>query len=78
MMPRTLNIDELVLRLPSVDEEQAGRIARDVADRLARALGRMEMYPLPAGAAVSIRIADGTPYEEMAEMIARRILEALR
>ena len=78
MMPRTLRIDELLLRLPSLDEEQARRIAEDVADRLARAVGRTEMYPLPAGAALSIRIPDGTPREELAEMITQRILEALR
>ncbi|WP_266182085.1 hypothetical protein [Dyella humicola] len=78
MMPRTLRIDELVLRLSALDEEQGGRIAKDVANRLARAVGRMEMYPIPAGAVVSIRISDGTPHEEMAEMITQRILEALR
>jgi hypothetical protein len=78
MMPQTLRIDELLMRLPSLDEEQARRIARDVADRLARAVGGIEMYPVPAGAALSIRIPDGTPRDELAETITRRILEALR
>jgi hypothetical protein len=78
MMPQTLRIDELLMRLPSLDEEQARRIARDVADRLARAVGRTEMYPVPAGAGLSIRIPDGTPHDELAETITRRILEALR
>jgi hypothetical protein len=77
-MPRTLRIDELLLRLPSLDETQARRIAEDVAARLARAVGRTEMYPVPAGAALSVRVPDGTPAEELAETIARRILEALR
>jgi hypothetical protein len=36
------------------------------------------MYPIPAGASLSIRIPDGTPPEELAETITRRILEALR
>ena len=78
MMPRTVRIDELLLRLPSLDEDKARRLAEDVADRLSRALGRSEMYPIPAGASLSIRIPDGTPPEELAETIARRILEALR
>jgi hypothetical protein len=78
MMPQTLRIDDLLLRLPSLDEEQAHRIAKDVADRLARTVGRTEMYRLPAGAALSIRIPDGTPRDELAETITRRILEALR
>jgi hypothetical protein len=78
MMTKTLRIDELLLRLPSLDEDRARRLAEDVADRLARALGRSEMYPIPAGASLSIRIPDGTPPEELAETITRRILEALR
>jgi hypothetical protein len=78
MMPGTVRIDQLLLRLPSLDEDRARRLAEDVADRLARALGRSEMYPVPAGASLSIRIPDGTPPEELAETIARRILEALR
>jgi hypothetical protein len=78
MIPETLRIDELLLRLPSLDEEQARRIADDVADRLARAVGRTEMFPVPAGAALSIRIPAGTPFEQLAETITRRILEALR
>jgi len=78
MMPQTLRIDELLLRLPSLDEEQARRIAKDVAYRLARAVGRTEMYPVPPGAVLSIRIPDGTPGEELVETITRRILEALR
>jgi hypothetical protein len=36
------------------------------------------MYPIPAGASLSVRIPNGTPPEELAETIARRILEALR
>jgi hypothetical protein len=78
MIPKTLRIDELLLRLPSLDEAHARRIAEDVADRLARAVGRTEMYPLPAGAMLSVRIPDGTPPDELAETISRRILEALR
>ena len=66
MIPKTVRIDELLLRLPSLDEAQARRLAEDVADRLARALGRTEMYPIPAGASLSIRIPDGTPPEELA------------
>jgi hypothetical protein len=78
MIPETLRIDELLLRLPSLDEVQARRLAEDVADRLASAVGRTEMYSIPAGARLSVRIPAGTPPEELAETIARRILEGLR
>ena len=78
MTPETLRIDELLLRLPSLDEAQAHRIADDVAERLSRAVGRVEMTALPAGATLSIRIPAGTPDSDLAETIAHRILEALR
>ena len=78
MIPRTLRIDELLLRLPSLDDEQARRLAQDIAERLARSVGRMEMYPLPAGVALSVRVPQGTPDDELAETITQRILEALQ
>jgi hypothetical protein len=78
MNPETLRIDELVLRLPSVEEARARLIAKDVAERVASAVGRTEMYTIPAGAALSVYIPAGTPTEDLAETIARRILEALR
>jgi hypothetical protein len=78
MIPETIRIDELLLRLPGVDEVAARRVATDVAQRLARALGRTEMYPLPAGAALNVRIPAGVAPEDLAETIADRILEALR
>jgi hypothetical protein len=78
MTPETLRIEDLLLHLPSLDEAEARRIAKGVAERLARAVGRTEMYAVPAGAALSIRIPEGTPREELAETITRRILEALR
>lgn len=77
MILETLRIDELLLRLPSLDETRARRIAEDVSARLARAVGRTDMYPVPAGVALSVRIPAGTPPDELAETIARRILEAL-
>jgi hypothetical protein len=78
MIPETLRIKELLLRMPALDETRARHIAADVAARLARALGRTEMYPLPAGASLSVRIPAGVPPEQLAETIAARILEALR
>ena len=78
MIPETMRIDELLLRLPSLDEAQARQIAEEVSARLARALGRTEMFPVPAGSALSVRIPAGTPPERLAETIANRILEALR
>jgi hypothetical protein len=77
MIAETLRIDELLLRLPSLDETQARQIAEDVSARLVRAVGRAEMFPVPAGVALSVRIPAGTPPDELADTIARRILEAL-
>jgi hypothetical protein len=78
MIPETIRIDELLLRLPGVDEVAARRIAAEVAERLARAVGRTEMYPLPVGAALKVRVPSGIAPEQLAETIADRILEALR
>lgn len=78
MIPDTIRIEELLLRLPGLDEERGRRIAGDVAARLAAALGRTELYPLPAGASLRVRVPAGTPPEDLAETIAGRILEALR
>jgi hypothetical protein len=78
MIPETLRIDELLLRVPDLQPEQARRLAADVAARLARALGRMDMYPVPHGAALSVRVPPGTPRSELARVIAGQILEALR
>ena len=78
MIPETMRIDELLLRVPDLEPEQARRLAGDVAARLARALGRTEMYPVPNGASVSVRIPPGTPRRELAQVIADQIMEALR
>ena len=78
MMAETLRIDELLLRVPDLQPEQARRLAADVAARLARALGRTEMYPVPHGALLWVRVPAGTPRGELAEVIAGQILEALR
>ena len=78
MIPETLRVDELLLRLPELDEEDARRLAVDVSARLARALGRTEMYPLPDGASLSVRIPPDTPRRDLARVIADRSLEALR
>jgi hypothetical protein len=78
MIPETIRIDELLLRLPGIDEVAARRVAANVAERLARAAGRTEMYSLPAGAALKVHIPAGVPPEDLAETIADRILEALR
>jgi hypothetical protein len=74
----TLRIDDLLLRVPGVDERDAPRLAREVGARLARALDRAEMSDVPAGATLHVRIPYGTPRGEMADVVARQILEALR
>jgi hypothetical protein len=78
MIPETLRIDELLLRLPGLDEAQARQIAEEVSARLAEAVGRTDMFPVPAGAVLSVRIPAETPAAELTETITRRILEALR
>ena len=78
MIPETLRIDELLMRLPGIDETEAREVAGNVAARVARALGRTDMIPLPAGSVLRVRIPAGVPREELAETIAERILEALR
>jgi hypothetical protein len=82
MIPETLRIDELLLRVPALEAEQARALAADVAARLARALGRREtypeMYPVPDGASLAVRVRPDTPRGELARAIADQILEALR
>ena len=78
MIPDTLRIDELLLRLPGIDEPTARQIAEDVAARLARALGRDEMFPVPAGSSLRVQIPAGVPRADLAETIAGRILEIMR
>lgn len=78
MSPDTIRIDELLLRLPSLDESRARLIARDVSARLARAFGRRDMPPLPRRDTLTVHIPDGVPAERLAEIIAARIVEALR
>jgi hypothetical protein len=78
MISETLRIDEMLLRVPQLSEDQARWLAQDVAELLARALGRTEIYPLPAGALLNIRIPHGTPRSELAGTIASQIIEVLR
>jgi hypothetical protein len=78
MSPDTIRIDELLLRLPTLDESRARLIAEDVSARLAGALGRRRMMPIPRRDALSVHIPDNVPAEQLAELIAARILEALR
>jgi hypothetical protein len=78
MIPETLRIDELLLRVTDLEPDQARRLAADVGARLARALGRTEMYPVPVGASLLVRVSPGTPRGELAQLIAGQILEALR
>jgi hypothetical protein len=78
MIPETLRIDELLLRVPGLDEDQARWLAQDVAALLARQFGRHEMYPVPARALLHVRIPHGTPRRELAAAIAAQILEAIQ
>jgi hypothetical protein len=78
MIPETIHIEELLLRLPNLDEVAARRIAAQVAERLSRSLGRSDLYPMPAGSTLRVRIPAGIPADELVDTIAQRILEALR
>jgi hypothetical protein len=77
MSPETVRIDELVLRLPGVDVDRAHALADEVARRLAQALRVRALVSVPAALALRVRVPDRTPPEEMAESIARQVLEAL-
>jgi hypothetical protein len=73
----SLEIRDLTLRIPGLDRFEARRLAQDVARCLADELvGR----PLSARARLDhlhLRIPPGTPEQELARLIARRIREEL-
>ena len=80
--PESVQIDELVLRLPAmagVDRERARELAREVADRLADALSTHghRIGSVPTDLALRVRLPDGTPRADVARVIAAQILEAL-
>jgi len=74
---RTIEIDELVLRLPGLDRERARAVAEHVAELLARALSVRELSSVPAGLALRIRLGNDTPAGDLPVAITRQILEAL-
>jgi hypothetical protein len=72
-----VEIGDLVLRVPGIDRARAEDLAREVADRLARAL------PLAGARATSgpldlrVRIPAGTRPDDLGRVIAAEILRTL-
>lgn len=78
---RTVEIEELVLRVAAddagLDRAAAAELGRAVAEILARELELREVYDVPAGIALRVRVAPGLSRDEMAQAIAGQVLEAL-
>ena len=72
---RSLEIQDLVLRIPGLERFEARRLAEDVASFLAEELAHRP----PAAPArldrLHLHVAAGTPPQELARLIARRIRE---
>jgi hypothetical protein len=70
-------IDELVLRLPGLAAEDARSVAAVVARKLGQGLA--EALPARSLGALDLRVqvAQGTPPERLAEIVAHAIVEGL-
>jgi hypothetical protein len=76
VIPETAKIDELILRVPGLDRDQARQLADEVAELLARELPGLPM--LPAGISLRLRIDSDVPPRELAAHLAQQILSGLR
>jgi hypothetical protein len=74
-----LAIEQLVLRIPGLDRDGGKRVAELVTRTLALELtGASEFATLPSLVHVRISSAAGLSHTELAALIARRIIEAVR
>jgi hypothetical protein len=74
----TIEIRDLVLRVPGIDRSQARQLAHEVTRRLADELPRWDMRSVPAGLDVRLVVPKGSSPDELAALIAGQILRALR
>jgi len=77
MARNTVEVRRLHLRIPGVSREEAQRLGKDVAHRIAQSLpsaGRREQL-----GALDIRVSlrPGTPRDQIARLVAESVLEKL-
>lgn len=80
-MSASVQIDELILRIPGASAAEARALAEEVARQLARALAGSRGAPAaPGPARLELRVVAelGQPREKIAAAIAERILGGLR
>ena len=76
MIPETVSIDDLILRLPGLERDAARKLGEDVARILARELP--SLHVLPEGLSLRLRVPSTARADDLAAALAEQILEALR
>jgi hypothetical protein len=74
---RSLEIQNLVLRIPGLERFEARRLAEDVASCLAEELERRPPHAVARLDHLHLHAAAGTPPQELARLIACRIREEM-
>lgn len=77
MKADTLKIDEMRLSIPGLSQETANMLGRDVIKRISKKLPENMRSRKLASLDVTVRIPQGTPKEQFAEMIAEQICRSL-
>jgi hypothetical protein len=78
-MRDTVEIQDLVLRIPGIDRHDAERIARDIADRLSESVASWSGGDTVRGLVdLRVRLPAGTRRDEIASVVAAQIARALR
>lgn len=75
MRADTVEIEELVLRVPGLDRAAARRLVQDVLSELSTALSGIELSGVPSR--LELRLPPGIPLPQLARKIADQIVEAL-
>lgn len=78
MAGKTLEIEDLVLRIPGLAGADARRVGEEVARRLAEALQRWRMGPVPPALDLRVTVPSRTRREDLPRLIVTRILSALQ
>jgi hypothetical protein len=74
----TIEIRDLVLRVPGIDRAQARRVAHEVAARLAAELPGWDVRSVPSALDLRIVLPHGSRPDALAELISAQIVRALR
>jgi hypothetical protein len=74
----TIEIRDLVLRIPGLDRNDARDLGHEVARRLSEELPTWPLRRHPGAIDLRVTVPAGTPRRELARVIAEQIARALR